>query len=137
MREFIGGPVVRGPNFHYQCPRFAFWSGIYEPISLMLCPKRRRKKKRWKMKSNNRFIFFIHHVFATFIQRTTCKDFRKSCKVGIEVVKKTKRIGSQSVPSLPKLSLYGPGNICLLVQSLKVKIPASVTVSKSADFFPF
>ena len=60
MREFPGGPVVRGPNFHCQGPRFAFWSGIYDPTSLVLCPKRRRKKKkknRWKMKSNNRLIF--------------------------------------------------------------------------------
>ena len=48
MREFPGGPVVRGPNFHCQGPRFAFWSGIYDPTSLVLCPKRRRKKKKKK-----------------------------------------------------------------------------------------
>ena len=48
MSEFPCGPVVRGPNFHCQGPKFAFCLGYLRSHKPRAVSKRKKKEKEKK-----------------------------------------------------------------------------------------
>lgn len=97
--------------------------------------ERKKTDGRWSQIIDSYFSYSMY--LLPLIQRTTCKDFWKSCKVGVEVVKKA----STQDPRVSHRSLSWACTVQVIFVSwlrvLKPKFQHLWLLVKGAHFFPF